>query len=56
LESAEIVETPELLAAIDEGLQSLEKEGGIPIEEVQKRLGTNGICGNPFSAGGPRFG
>jgi hypothetical protein len=31
-------ETPEMLAAIDEGLRSLREEGGIPIEEVRKNI------------------
>jgi BMFP domain-containing protein YqiC len=31
-------ETPEMLAAIDEGLRSLREEGSIPIEEVERRM------------------
>jgi len=31
-------ETPEMLAAIDEGLRSLREEGAIPIEEVRERM------------------
>ena len=31
-------ETPEMLAAIDEGLRSLREEGTIPIEEVERRM------------------
>jgi hypothetical protein len=31
-------ETPELLAALDEAERSLQKNGGIPFEEVQARL------------------
>lgn len=31
-------ETPEMLAAIDEGERSLLEEGGIPIEEVRRDL------------------
>jgi archaellum component FlaC len=34
----QIEETPEMLAAIDEGLRSLKEEGTIPIEELEKRL------------------
>ena len=33
-------ETPEMLAAIDEGLRSLKEEGSIPIEEVERRMKT----------------
>jgi uncharacterized protein (UPF0262 family) len=31
-------ETPEMLAAIDEGIRSLEEEGSIPLEDVLKEL------------------
>jgi hypothetical protein len=31
-------ESPELLAAVDEGLRSLREEGTIPIEEVKRRM------------------
>ena len=31
-------ETPEMLAAIDEGLHSLATEGGVPIEEARRHL------------------
>ncbi len=31
-------ETPEMLAAIDDGLRSLATEGGVPIEEARRRL------------------
>jgi hypothetical protein len=31
-------ETPEMLAAIDEGLRSLATEGGVPIEEARRHL------------------
>ena len=31
-------ETPEMLAAIDEGLRSLAKEGGVPIAEARNHL------------------
>lgn len=31
-------ETPEMLAAIDEGLCSLAKEGGVPIREARHHL------------------
>ncbi len=34
----DIEETPEMLAAIDEGLRSLREEGSIPIEEVERRM------------------
>ncbi len=34
----EVEETPELLAALDEGLRSLREEGTIPIEEVERRM------------------
>jgi hypothetical protein len=33
-------ETPEVLAAIDEGLRSLKEEGSIPIEDVLKEIPT----------------
>jgi hypothetical protein len=35
-----IEESPEMLAAIDEGLRSLQEEGSIPIEEVERRMKT----------------
>ena len=31
-------ETPEMLAAIDEGLRSLKEKGTIPLEEVRKKI------------------
>ena len=31
-------ETPEMLAAIDEGLRSLREKGVIPLEEVRKKI------------------
>ena len=31
-------ETPEMLAAIDEGLSSLATEGGVPLEEARRHL------------------
>ncbi len=33
-------ETPEMLAAIDEGLRSLEEEGSIPLEQVIEEMKT----------------
>jgi len=36
----EIVESPELLAAVDEGIRSIESHGGIPAEEVRRRIAT----------------
>ncbi len=33
-------ETPEMLAAINEGLRSLKEEGSIPIEDVMKEIET----------------
>ena len=33
-----IEETPEMLAAIDEGLESLKREGSIPFEVVKAQL------------------
>ncbi len=38
LENDAIEETPEMLAAIDEGIRSIEQHGSIPIDEVQARL------------------
>ena len=38
LESAIVDETPEMLAAIDEGIRSLEQSGGIPMEVVKSRF------------------
>jgi len=42
LETAKVAEgfeeTPEMLAAIDEGIRSLEEHGGIPLETVMARL------------------
>ena len=38
LEAADIEETPEMLAAIDAGIRSLEQHGGMPFEVVQSRL------------------
>ncbi len=31
-------DTPEMLAAIDEGLRSLATEGGVPVEEARRHL------------------
>lgn len=31
-------ETPEMLAAIDEGLRSLQEKGVIPLEDVRKKI------------------
>jgi hypothetical protein len=36
----EIEESPELLAAVDEGIRSIETHGGIPAEEVRRRIAT----------------
>ena len=36
----DIEETPEMLAAIDEGLRSSREEGTIPIEDVIKEIST----------------
>jgi hypothetical protein len=36
----QMVVTPEMLAAIDEGLRSLREEGSIPIEEVEREMKT----------------
>ena len=33
-----VEETDELIAAAEEGIRSLEKHGGTPIEEVQRRF------------------
>ncbi len=38
LEAAEIEESPEFIAALEEGIRSLEKHGGPPLEEVATRL------------------
>jgi hypothetical protein len=38
LEAEAIEETPEMLAAIDEGIRSLEQHGAVPIEEVEARF------------------
>ncbi|MEM1158895.1 MAG: hypothetical protein AAGH72_11640 [Verrucomicrobiota bacterium] len=38
LEAATIEETPELLAAIDEGIRSAEEEGCIPLETVRQEF------------------
>ncbi len=37
---AEAEETPEMLAAIDEGLRSLREEGTIPLEDVIREIPT----------------
>ncbi|MBX9742260.1 MAG: hypothetical protein K2W99_01775 [Chthoniobacterales bacterium] len=37
-EAVLIEETPELLAAIDEGLESLKREGSVPFEVVKAQL------------------
>jgi len=34
----DLEETPEMLAAIDEGLRSSREEGTIPIEEVERKM------------------
>ena len=44
LESATLHETPEMLAAIEEGIHSLEQAGGIPFEEVQSRFEAKWRC------------
>jgi hypothetical protein len=36
---ADIEETPEMLAAIDAGIRSLETGPGVPLEEARRRLG-----------------
>jgi hypothetical protein len=36
----EIEESPELLAAVDEGIRSIDTQGGIPAEEVRRRIAT----------------
>ena len=33
-----VEETPEMLAAIDEGIRSLETEPAVPIEEVRRKI------------------
>ncbi len=38
LREKEFEATPEMLAAIEEGRQSLRKDGGIPIDEVLKEV------------------
>ena len=38
LQNEHIEETPEMLAAIDEGLRSLREEGTITIEELGRRM------------------
>ena len=38
LHEQDFKETPEMLAAIDEGLRSAREEGTIPIEEVERRM------------------
>lgn len=38
LEAETIEETPELLAAIDEGIRSAEEEGCIPLEKVRQEF------------------
>jgi hypothetical protein len=40
LQNEDIEETPEMLAAIDEGLRSLREEGTIPIEQVMEEMKT----------------
>jgi len=40
LQNEQVEETPEMLAAIDEGLRSLREEGSIPIEEVEREMKT----------------
>ena len=34
----ELEETPEMLAAIDAGIESMEAERGVPLEEARQRL------------------
>ena len=34
----EVEKTPEMLAAVDQGIASLQRYGGIPIEVVKARL------------------
>jgi hypothetical protein len=36
----EIDETPELLAAIDEGIRSIEENGGVSADEARRRIAT----------------
>jgi hypothetical protein len=36
----EIEESPEFLAAVDEGIRSIEAQGGIPAEEVRRQIAT----------------
>ena len=33
-------ESPEQLAAIDEGVRSIDSDGGVPAEEVRRRIAT----------------
>ena len=33
-----VEETPEMLAAIDEGLRSLKEKGVVPLEDVRKKI------------------
>lgn len=40
LQANEFEESPELLAAIDEGIRSIETCGGIPADEVRRRIAT----------------
>lgn len=40
LQTESIEETPGMLAAVDKGIYSLERHGGIPIEVVQVRRDT----------------
>ena len=37
-QSQEVEETDEILAAIDEGIRSIEEQGGTPAEEVRKLI------------------
>ena len=36
----EVEESPEFLAAVDEGMRSIESAGGVPAEEVRRRIVT----------------
>jgi TRAP-type C4-dicarboxylate transport system substrate-binding protein len=37
-QAQEVEETDEMLAAVDEGIRSIEERGGIPAEEVRKLI------------------
>ncbi len=36
----EVKESPEFLAAVDDGIRSIESQGGIPADEVRRRIAT----------------